>query len=169
MAKRRTTEDPHPPDYVLHVDPKGKRWHLHITWAEIDGRWEPVELRVKANPDERGVHRTPLTADDLRRIPLGTILKESKQRHAAHVLRMADKYDAPRTDAEGLAEAWGPRRGRALTRDDLQLVAEVYARAVASYLPVTEAVAEACHVSRSTAGKRIMAARRAGLIPEVSR
>ena len=35
--------------------------------------------------------------------------------------------------------------------------------------PVTEAVANACGVSKSTAGKRIVKARRAGLIPEVKR
>lgn len=164
MAKKHQL--PPPPDdaYRCHVDPMGRRWHVFMEWGEIGGRYEVVGVRVHSD-----ARKVPLKADDLRRMPLGTMFTEAKRSIAASIVRMADKHGDSPDEARDLASAWGPQRGRALDRSALERVADAYNRAVASYMPVTQAVAEACHVSRSTAGKRIMAAREAGLIPEAKR
>lgn len=150
-------------------DPSGRRWRIRLQWAVIDERWEAVEISVGANPDKKGVHRTPVTAEQVRRLPLGTIITEAKREHAAAIRAVAEFYGDPTNEIDAVTERWGPKRGRALTRADLQLVADSYNEAVRTYMPVTEAVAQACNVSRSTAGKRIMAARRAGLHLEEQR
>ena len=62
---------------------------------------------------------------------------------------------------------FGAHRGVALTPEDLQGIVAVYRSAWVERRPVTEAVAEAAGVSKSTAGKRIMAARRAGYLEGV--
>lgn len=59
----------------------------------------------------------------------------------------------------------GPQQGTRITQEQLDLTARIYKQAAAVGQPVTQAVADALHVSTSTAGKRIMKARRAGLIP----
>ena len=53
-------------------------------------------------------------------------------------------------------------RGRAHSDEELQAVAEAYREAVRLGVPVQNAVAETFNVSRSTAAKRIMAARKSG-------
>ena len=81
------------------------------------------------------------------------------------------ELDALATATETLLEAaaQGPQRGRTRTLADHEGVATVYRSAYERGDPVTEAVARAFHVSRSTAGKRIMAARRAGLLEGIGR
>lgn len=70
------------------------------------------------------------------------------------------------TDLEALlAAATGPQRGRRLTPDVLAEVAEVYLRAKADPdQRVTAAVATHFNINKSTAGKRIMAARDDGFL-----
>ena len=63
----------------------------------------------------------------------------------------------------------GPQRGRSRTLQDHQAVADVYRAAYKRGDPRTRAVADAFNVSISTAGKRIMAARKAGLLEGIGR
>ena len=58
----------------------------------------------------------------------------------------------------------GPRRGHPLTIDDLRPVAEIYKTAYKDHKSVQAAVAKAFQIAPSTATKRIMAARKAGLL-----
>jgi transposase len=58
-------------------------------------------------------------------------------------------------------------RGRPASDDELRTVAAIYVEAKADRAPVQAAVAEAFGISPSTAAKRIMAARRAGLLDAV--
>jgi hypothetical protein len=86
---------------------------------------------------------------------------------------LADEVDELERSAaehgELLEATRGPQRGRPRTRFDHQAVADVYRHAYERGTPVQQAVAEAFHVSRSTAGKRIMAARKAGLLEGIGR
>jgi hypothetical protein len=60
------------------------------------------------------------------------------------------------------------KRGNAwYVKIELGEIARVYREAYMWGRPVTDAVAGAFHVSRSTAGKRILAARRAGLLDQM--
>jgi len=66
-----------------------------------------------------------------------------------------------------LATPVGPHRGTPITDAQLEHVASIYKQAKATNQPVTQAVADAFHISVSTAGKRILKARNAGLLPPV--
>lgn len=57
--------------------------------------------------------------------------------------------------------------GRRLSPDLLAEVARLYRQAYAARRPVTEAVAEGTNCKPSTASKRIMAARKAGLLDDI--
>jgi hypothetical protein len=148
-------------------DGDGRPWLIALEWEKVDELVEVIGCRIRALPDDRG--RTErLGADDVRRMPLGRIFTAAKRVHA-EFLRSWITVDGEAHDelVAELVEPWtgaGPQRGRRLSLDELRLVADTYQRARETYMPVTEAVAAACNVSRSTAGKRIMAARRAGLI-----
>jgi hypothetical protein len=58
----------------------------------------------------------------------------------------------------------GPHKGRRLEADELQQVADVYRAAHAEARPVNEAIRDAFDLTKDGAAKRIMAARRAGLL-----
>ena len=60
-------------------------------------------------------------------------------------------------------------RGRAHSDEELQEVADAYREAVRLGVPVQNAVAETFNVSRSTAAKRIMAARKRGYLRPLGR
>jgi len=64
---------------------------------------------------------------------------------------------------------FAPQKGVAVTPDALDEVAAVYREAWKRGAPVTDAVAQRFHISRSTAGKRIMMARKAGLLDGIGR
>ena len=71
-----------------------------------------------------------------------------------HISRLHDVIAAP----------VGPHRGKPTTHKQLEKVAAIYNQAKATNQPVTQAVATALNISKSTAGKQIMKAREAGLI-----
>jgi hypothetical protein len=62
------------------------------------------------------------------------------------------------------ARRFGARRGEALQHEDLAEVAKVYRAATRAGEPVTRAVSERFGIASSTAAKRILMARRAGLL-----
>jgi transposase len=63
----------------------------------------------------------------------------------------------------------GAHRGTPTSHAELEGVAQAYLEAWGIGLPVTEAVADHFKVSKSTASKRIMKARAAGLLDEAKR
>jgi hypothetical protein len=85
--------------------------------------------------------------------------------------QLSFKVDRSRIDhrfADGINSlSTGSRRGSALDEDMLRNVAEVYRRAWGMGIPVTAAVADAFHIAKSTAAKRIMKARAAGLLDDI--
>ena len=80
--------------------------------------------------------------------PLNEIVADARRQEFEAVVRKKRTSDA--------------HRGRAHSEEDLQAVAEAYREAVRLGVPVQNAVAETFNVSRSTAAKRIMAARKSG-------
>ncbi len=128
-------------------------------WDVIDGRGEPHRVVIFTEP------RRPVTAEAVRRLPLGTILGGMRRDLAWEAGFPGIQSDARQPVYE--AATVGPRRGRPLLADDLRDVAGVYRAAWFDGRPVTAAVADRFGIAQSTAAKRIRAARKAGLLEGV--
>ena len=61
----------------------------------------------------------------------------------------------------------GPHQGKARTQEELQIVADLYKEANSKGIPTQRHIADEMNVALSTAAKRIMASRKAGLLPPV--
>lgn len=61
----------------------------------------------------------------------------------------------------------GPHQGKALTKEELQFVAELYKDAVGKRISTHQHVADELGIALSTAAKRIMQARKAGFIGKI--
>ena len=59
----------------------------------------------------------------------------------------------------------GTHKGRKTTHEELEVVAELYREALSKRIPVQRYVAQRMNVSLSTSNKRIMASRKANLLP----
>jgi hypothetical protein len=180
-VKRAETKIPYDAE-VLHDDGETwavahhDGWSVTSRWDAIGGRGEPVLVTIARDDGQ------PIGAGAVRRLPLGEMFAACRQQVATEARRSVEALATapPRRrgaihvsefidqsiDWKALAEP-GPRRGKAFTNDDLKAVAAVYRRAWDDGLPVTAAVADAGQVSRSTAAKRIMRARAAGLLEGV--
>lgn len=155
-------------------DTNNRRWRVSGVWIGQGARPEPRSIEITGLS-------SPLTAEAIRRLPLGTVLREMQRVAAAGYASAADgvmpegwedddELGEPGDFAplfEVPAHYWNSVRGRARPAALLEHVAHVYRNAYAARLPVTRAVADATNCSPSTAGKRIMAARKAGLLEGV--
>lgn len=139
-------------------------WMIRTEWRILHGRPEPVSIRVHRADDD-----IPVTADLIRRLPLGAALAIGRRQTAEYaVLTIAQArrgdLDVPEGNLPQFTQPVASQRGRRLTDDDLAAVASVYRAAWTGGLPVTDAVQRAFTLSRDGASKRIMAARKAGLL-----
>lgn len=140
-------------------------WIVYSKWELINHRPEPTSIEFTRH-DGRAI-----TASQLRAIPLGEIV--SRWRHALPVSVNVIRRQGPIPGFDLSPEAYepfastGPQRGQRLSREELEKVAAVYRQAWRDGMPVQEAVRTACNVAPSTATKRIMAARKAGLLEGV--
>lgn len=121
-------------------------------------RWSSPTADVRCG----GLRRTNSA---LRRLPGGEIIANARRelRELAEDqpgYPGSDEFKRKRTDP---AAEFGPHRGAPVSHDELVNAAEAFREAYPDG-GVTAAVAKACKVSASTAGKRIMAARKAGLL-----
>lgn len=101
----------------------------------FEGRFDVVEVRVK------GLEDFTVTGEVLRKIPVERILRDY------------------------LATTVRPPREFADLGDELVRVAAVYRIAYLAHQPPVQAVAEQLGLPASTAAKKVMAARRVGLLP----
>ncbi len=138
------------------MDSKGNGWNIEISTSPIHGRNEPVRLTIK--PLDQN---TRLLQSTLREIPFSQFLQDwdkypGNPRHRSHGITGAMTTSVLETKSK--------RGSRRLTMDELQTIADIYLDAFENHLPVQQTVAEALNIPLSTACKRIVAARKKGLI-----
>lgn len=152
-----SSEIPH--ERMAHL---GEQFQVIARWEVIGERSEPTLVSIFTVPPR------PLSADAIRRLPLGSVLAGMRRDLAWEgKVGVGTESDQGRRRRAVARSATGPQRGSALSSDDLQAVSEAYRRAWREGRPVTVAIAEQFHIAPSTAAKRIMAARRAGLLDGV--
>jgi hypothetical protein len=152
----------------------GKQWRIETAWRELGGRLEPVAVTVAGWPE---VPDSPVIADVIRRLPIGSLQKLVRQEGALlrqrvelHPSRITGGSFGPDfADLLDSADKLGGHRGVVTSPEEIEQVAAVYRRAWGRGEQVTKAVADHFHISKSTAGKRIMRARKAGLLDDVRR
>lgn len=147
-------------DPLAHGEAHHRGWVVTSRWRRRSGRLVPVGVEITTVNDERIV-----TAEAVRRLPIGEMLAETRaaiNHTAAMASNMPDVGDV--VDSY---RAQGPKRGQALTTEDLEVVAAAYREAWADGRSVNRAVQKACDLTESGAAKRIMRAREAGLLDDV--
>jgi hypothetical protein len=143
------------------VELNGREWDVETEWADIGGRLEPVSVKVSADPDSP----SPVIGDVLRRLPIGALQKQirrggpligpSIERHPSGIRASGDLADLVERTTKFVGH-----RGVVTSPEEIEEVAAIYRRAWGSGEEVTKAVAEHFHISKSTAGKRIMRAKK---------
>jgi hypothetical protein len=142
----------------------GRQWKVSTIWSLESGRLEPASVTIV------GAGHACVVADVLRRLPIGTMQQTARRDGARLSARAKAARSDWRPDVLQLLDNMGRgHRGVATTPDEIQRVADVYLEAWGAGRPVTEAVADEFLISKSTAGKRIMKARRAGLLDRAAR
>jgi len=133
-----------------HVDVNGRVWYVGIDTKLFSGRVEICGLAIWA--DKPGY---PLTRTTLRDLPLDHMFNDV----IAAETKSLTRFRKHQKDLE-------PHQGRAHSDHELEVIAAVYSMAFNGRLPVQRTVAETLNIPISTAVKRIMAARKRGLIPD---
>ena len=128
-----------------------------ISTTSTNGRKEPVGVHVYFNESVR------LTQSTNRELPFAEFLQDWEN--------FPHDFAQRRTGITG-AMSVEPKRSRGSQRlsvYELQEVAEIYMDAFKAHLPVQETVALTLGIPKSTACKRIAAARKQGLLKEIER
>jgi hypothetical protein len=139
-----------------------------ITFIDVGGRAEPSEVTVKSNLAQGlGI----VSGAALRRIPFSRLIAEARTAHLTMNKHLAESMEATERGEQVLATArlFAPRRGKALTSEVLETVAQVYREAYRVGKNPVQAVADAMQLSPSTASKRVIAARRLGYLGPAQR
>jgi hypothetical protein len=122
----------------------------------VDGRYECTRLEVSEREDG-----PPITSNALRTLPVGRLMREAAQISA----RVRVGASTRRATTGGATLRDGVLRRRPADEDEeLLTVALAYRLAHACGEPPTNAVAEQLGIARSTATKKVMAARAAGYL-----
>ena len=127
--------------------PDGDDWRVLLDLKQVNGRIAPVAILIQAVNGKTAL--THLTLVDL---PLRQIAREAAEAETEFLQSRIGRKAAP-------------HGGRPYTDEELQHVANLYMTAWERQIPVQRSVADALDISLSTAAKRIMAARKRGLIP----
>ena len=139
-------------------DSKGREWNVSITTTTINGRKEPVEMHIYSNESIR------LTQSTIRELPFKDFLQDWEN--------FPHDFAQRSTGITGAMSVGEPKRSRGsarLSMYELQEVADIYMDAFKAHLPVQETVALTLGIPKSTACKRIAAARQQGLLKEIAR
>lgn len=174
------------------VDGQGTTWLMCVVWSFMYGRPEAIEIRFRsvddkdatkglydmAHPQPTGKYSVrhnrqspfPITAARFRKLMIGKHLAVMRREFAeSHAITAQWRRDAGEDAAAGesddLASRWGaPQQGIRLSDEHLEKVAEAYRVALRDGEGIYEALRDEFGISTSTASKRVMAARRKGLL-----
>jgi predicted HTH transcriptional regulator len=114
----------------------------------IGPRREVVSVCIKS-----AGRKFAVTATDIRSIPFSELENMERQEQPDLVIRDTRvEFDS------------GPQSGKPLTNADLKIVAHLYRKARNLGVPTASYIANQLDISESTVGKRISAARKAGLL-----
>jgi hypothetical protein len=152
LSTKQRNEDPKRHTWDINraefVDSNGDRWAVYMQFKTVKGRISPVALLI-----EPLVGVAELTTEILHELSIQKIVRPWVKREQV-MLAQRNANNQVRAHS-----------GRPHSDDELQSVASVYRIAYAKSLPVQQTVADTLGIPLSTAAKRIMAARRRGLIP----
>jgi len=127
----------------------GTAWNVRIEYEDKNGRRFPVGVQIGAG----GKTTEELTSRALREIPFATIFEE-------WLKATSNSRATPTVDPK----VAGPLKGGPLPVEVLEKVAELYRSALDRGAPPNKFVAQELGISQSTATKRIVRARREGLL-----
>jgi hypothetical protein len=144
------------------------RFQIEMAWSwpstTNTGRLEPVSVLITSPEGD-----VLIPVEVVRRLPIGRLQQQARRdagRDADHIRpRLIEVVNERPVDPAHR----GGHRGRPTDRAELEAIARTYLAAWGNGEPVTAAVAEKFHISKSTSAKRIMAARKAGLLDQVRR
>jgi len=138
-----------------YVDQSGNLWILQVSTELINGRDEVVGVEIMSASKNVAINQ-----GFLRTLPFSRILQDA----------FADADEGLNIQPIAPAFSTLPHHGRTHTDAELRALAEVYAGAYKKRRSVQQAVSEAFGISKSTAVKRIMVARKRGFIdPQMNR
>jgi hypothetical protein len=151
-----------------HSEPEIGTWKIKGKWHMARGTPEVFEVTICSASAE-----SPVTTTALRSIPLTAIFDSQRATMKAHqvdqILVAVETLKGRRKLPQATTgEPGGSRQGKALDANLLKQTAHEYEIARISGLPVQSHIADVFGVSKSTAAKRIMAARAAGFINETN-
>lgn len=153
---------------TLGPDDHGEQVTVVLQFADVRRTYTLVGITVTA-PDTGG---EPLSAERLRRLPLGRMIRQGRQQLWRDQEALADAMDGPGAEWFRPEPPRPPGRGRQWTDELLQAVAEVYTdelrapREPHRGARPRKAVAEDFHLSDPQASAVIRKARDAGLLGE---
>jgi len=153
MATRETTITMKVDATKTWEDPNGNEWEVAVEFKSVNGRVDFAGVVIR--PTSSGY---PLTRRVLAQVPMLDLFSESMFDEQINFERWRDQRKS---------ESLHP--GRALTHDELKLVAEIREIALKANFPVQRAIAMALGISEGLAGNRIQAARERGYIPPTNR
>lgn len=154
------------------------RFHAHTTVDDFDvtltavvGERGPGAIQVSVE-QPKGGHGTPVTLSMLRKVTVDQIIRDALGQLSRPAASAEGETGIPGTfRVEGVDGIYGGAgtspaegRGRDTSPDRLATVARIYLAAVAAARPPVKAVADELPASRSTAGRLVGQARKAGLL-----
>ena len=154
-----------PTRYAVEVDDPKCPILLEIHVAVVDGQPRCTELCCRPRPSGQ-----PVSSENLRRVPLARYVRESAELYSMRVVVYGPGIDQVVVQATGtgdeplLARAAQQRPRQAMTDDLLRDVARVYSKAESK---PTLAVMRWFFLSRPTAGRWVVLARKRGFLPEL--
>jgi len=165
---RSTENRAFPSRFYVQTDMDGYK----VTMLAEVGQRGPGATHVAVRQPE-GRDGAPVTMTVLRRVAVDQVIREAVDQLSRPA--MADDSEPGAFCVEGIGGVWhgpAPRpsgRGSQTADARLQRVAEVYLDAVAAGKPPVKAVEKQLHFSRSTAGRLVGQARKAGLLTPTTR
>ena len=145
-----------------------------VTIAAVVGKRGPGAVKVTVE-QPLGGDGDPVTMTTLRKVTVDRVIQDALSQVRRPVFDASAETGIPRSfrvDEGGevyLDETLLSGRGRLTVAERLEMVADIYLRALAAGRPPVKAVAEDLPCSRSTAGRLVGQARKAGLLAETSR